>query len=137
MPHRGGCTPGHILVIPRGHVSDFTTDPVVSATTMQRTAELAHELGIAPTNDGGSGGCNTVCNAGSIATQTIFHHHHQHLLPRTIGDGLVLPWSHPVGSAPKKFVRVKRFLRRCGHAGTLIPENLPGTNEGAPATWAP
>ncbi|MEU7158902.1 HIT family protein [Streptomyces chrestomyceticus] len=96
VPHRGGCTPGHILVIPRGHVRDFTTDPVVAGITMQRTAELAHELGIAPSADGG--GCNTICNAGSAATQTIFHHH-QHLLPRTAGDGLALPWAHP-GAAP-------------------------------------
>ncbi|MFB1044382.1 HIT family protein [Streptomyces chrestomyceticus] len=135
VPHRGGCTPGHILVIPRGHVRDFTTDPVVSATTMQRTAELAHELDITPTDDGGSG-CNTICNAGAAATQTIWHLH-QHLIPRTIGDGLALPWTHPADSAPKKFVRVKRFLRRCGHApGTLTPENLPSTDEGAPVTWA-
>ncbi|MEU7151193.1 HIT family protein [Streptomyces sp. NPDC045456] len=100
VPHRGGCTPGHILVIPRGHVRDFTTDPVVSATTMQRTAELAHELGIAPTG-GGGGGCNTICNAGRAATQTVFHHH-QHLIPRAIGDGLALPWTHPTAPAQKK-----------------------------------
>lgn len=100
VPHRGGCTPGHILVMPRGHVSDFTTDPVVAGTTMQRTAELAHELGITPDDDG-SRGCNTICNAGSAATQTIFHHH-QHLLPRTTGDGLALPWPHPALPAQKK-----------------------------------
>ncbi|MFK8851764.1 HIT family protein [Streptomyces sp. Ac-502] len=65
----------------------------MAGTTMQRTAELAHELGITPDDDG-SRGCNTICNAGAIASQTVFHHH-QHLLPRTADDGLTLPWTHP------------------------------------------
>ncbi|MFB8413814.1 HIT family protein [Streptomyces albidoflavus] len=40
-PRSGGCTDGHILVLPRRHVADFTTDPVVSATVQMRATELA------------------------------------------------------------------------------------------------
>ncbi|MEU7261690.1 hypothetical protein AB0B21_38725 [Streptomyces rimosus] len=31
-------------------------------------------------------------------------HHHQHLLPRTTGDGLALPWTQPAVPAQKKEV---------------------------------
>jgi diadenosine tetraphosphate (Ap4A) HIT family hydrolase len=82
---RGGCTDGHLLVLPRGHVADFTTDPVVSATVQLRAAELAQELG---------GQWNYVTSCGPDATQTVFHLH-GHLIPRTAGDGLALPWTHP------------------------------------------
>ncbi|MEU4898235.1 HIT family protein [Streptomyces sp. NPDC044780] len=85
VPRSGGCTNGHLLVIPRGHVADFTTDPVVSATVQLRAAELAQELG---------GQWNYLTSCGPDATQTVFHLH-GHLLPRTAGDGLALPWSHP------------------------------------------
>jgi hypothetical protein len=32
VPRSGGCVDGHLLVLPRGHVADFTTHPVTSAT---------------------------------------------------------------------------------------------------------
>ncbi|MFI6689091.1 HIT family protein [Streptomyces sp. NPDC050485] len=84
-PRSGGCTNGHLLVIPRGHVDDFTVDPVVSATTQHRAAELAAEIG---------GQWNYVTSCGDAATQTV-RHLHGHLLPRTAGDGLALPWTRP------------------------------------------
>ncbi|MCX4490003.1 HIT domain-containing protein [Streptomyces anulatus] len=82
---RRGCTDGHILVLPRGHVADFTTDPVVSATVQMRAAELAARIG---------GQWNYLTSCGPDATQTVFHLH-GHLVPRTAGDGLALPWTHP------------------------------------------
>ncbi|MER5696050.1 HIT family protein [Streptomyces mirabilis] len=85
VPRTGGCTEGHLLVLPRSHVADFTTDPVVSATVQMRAAELAQELG---------GQWNYVTSCGPDATQTVFHLH-GHLLPRTAGDNLALPWTHP------------------------------------------
>lgn len=80
---RRGCTDGHILVIPREHVRDFTENPTVSATTAYRAAQLAAELG---------GQWNEITSAGVDATQTVFHLH-RHLVPRRPGDGLMLPWS--------------------------------------------
>jgi histidine triad (HIT) family protein len=41
---RRGCTDGHVLVVPRVHVPDFIADPVVSAVTALRLAELARDL---------------------------------------------------------------------------------------------
>lgn len=84
-PRSGGCTTDHLLIIPRGHVADFTTDPVVSATVQLRAAELAQELG---------GQWNYLTSCGPAATQTVLHLH-GHLIPRTADDGLTLPWTRP------------------------------------------
>lgn len=72
--------PGHLLVIPKVHVADALTDPVTSAAVMWRAAELAH----AP--------CNIITSCGIEATQSVFHLH-LHIVPRTSGDGMRLPWT--------------------------------------------
>lgn len=82
-----GCTPGHILVVPRVHVVDFTRDDHVSAVTAARASQLARDLG---------GQWNEITSAGVDATQTVFHLH-RHLVPRRRGDGLALPWTGQVG----------------------------------------
>ncbi|MEW2451231.1 HIT domain-containing protein [Streptomyces parvulus] len=74
---------GHRLVIPKPHVTDFVVDPVVSAATMNRAAELA---GTYP-----AGSMNLITSRGTAATQSVFHLH-LHLVPRTENDGLALPW---------------------------------------------
>ncbi|MEV8057203.1 RNase adapter RapZ [Streptomyces antimycoticus] len=86
VPRRGGCVDGHLLVLPRSHVQDFTTDPVVAATVQLRAAELAQQIG---------GQWNYLTSCGEAATQTVFHLH-GHLVPRAAGDGLALPWTHLV-----------------------------------------
>jgi histidine triad (HIT) family protein len=77
----GPVTEGHLLVIPKAHVSDFTEDPDVSAATMRAAAELAAS----------TGPCNIITSKGREATQSVFHLH-LHLVPRAAGDGLALPW---------------------------------------------
>ncbi|WP_405407325.1 HIT domain-containing protein [Streptomyces decoyicus] len=76
-------TPGHLLVVPRRHVRDVTTDPAVTAAVMQRAAELGAEL---------AGDLNLITAVGPAATQTVFHAH-VHLVPRRHSDGLPLPWT--------------------------------------------
>ncbi|PRX91961.1 HIT family protein [Allonocardiopsis opalescens] len=76
-------TPGHTLVIPRVHVPDAVTDPAVTAATMHRAAGFAHEA---------FDHCNLITSVGEPATQTVFHLH-IHVVPRTAGDGLLLPWT--------------------------------------------
>jgi histidine triad (HIT) family protein len=92
-------TPGHTLVIPRRHVIDFTEDPEVSAATMRRAAELA----------AGVGPVNLITSKGREATQSVFHLH-IHLVPRTTGDGLPLPWT-PQQAASRPCPAV---AHRCG-----------------------
>lgn len=72
---------GHILVIPREHVTDFVADPRVSAATMLCAAELV----------AGMGSYNLITSKGRPATQSVFHLH-LHLVPRQENDGLALPW---------------------------------------------
>lgn len=83
LPRRGGCTPGHTLVIPRAHVADAGVDPAVTAATMARAAELAARLD----------NCNIITSRGAAATQKVFHLH-IHVVPRVLGDGLALPWTN-------------------------------------------
>jgi histidine triad (HIT) family protein len=79
---RGGVHPGHVLVIPRTHVADVGERPEVSAQTMARVAELVAEIPAA----------NVITSKGAEATQTVFHLH-VHVVPRSAGDGLPLPWT--------------------------------------------
>lgn len=74
--------PGHILVVPRLHVSDFSENPVVTAATMQVSAQLGQNMK----------SCNLITSKGWEATQSVFHLH-VHLVPRRYGDGLHLPWT--------------------------------------------
>lgn len=74
--------PGHILVIPRQHVTDVGVDPAVSAATMAHAAELAANLPSA----------NIITSKGALATQSVYHLH-LHVVPRHEGDGLPLPWT--------------------------------------------
>ena len=73
-------TPGHVLVLPAEHVEDFTVDPDVSARCMRAAAELA----VSP--------ANVITSAGVEATQTV-RYLHLHVVPRSAGDGLNLPWT--------------------------------------------
>lgn len=76
--------PGHRLVVPKVHVTDALEDPAVSAATMAYAASLAKTSGLAP--------CNIMTSVGREATQSVFHLH-IHIVPRSAGDGLMLPWT--------------------------------------------
>ncbi|MGI5122816.1 HIT family protein [Marinactinospora thermotolerans] len=80
-------TYGHLLVIPTMHVPDALADPTVTAATMRRAAEVARERRLAA--------LNIITSVGAAATQTV-PHLHAHIVPRVEGDGLALPWPHPV-----------------------------------------
>ena len=82
-PRSGGVHPGHVLVLPRAHVADATVAPAITAATMQAAAEYAADAG---------GDLNILTSKGESATQTVYHLH-VHVVPRSSGDGLALPWS--------------------------------------------
>ncbi|MGY0023726.1 HIT family protein [Streptomyces sp. YJ-C3] len=73
---------GHVLVIPKTHTPDFGHDPDVTARTMRRAAQLAQKS---------DRPMNLITSRGREATQSVFHLH-LHLVPRTEGDRLALPW---------------------------------------------
>jgi len=76
-------TPGHLLVVPRLHVADYTENPACTAETVGMAARLAKRFG---------GQSNLITSAGLLATQSVFHLH-VHIVPRREGDGLALPWT--------------------------------------------
>ena len=71
---------GHVLIIPTKHVSDALENPTITAAAMKHASEFA------------SGQCNIITSIGEDATQSVFHLH-IHIVPRSKGDGLLLPWS--------------------------------------------
>jgi histidine triad (HIT) family protein len=81
-PRRGGVNDSHVLVIPRVHVADAGEDPTVTAAVMARAAELMAERPAA----------NLITSKGKDATQSVMHLH-VHVVTRTKGDGLPLPWT--------------------------------------------
>lgn len=74
-------TPGHVLVVPRRHVTDALEVPWITGNAFMRAAQL-----------GTYGACNLITSVGEAATQSI-NHLHVHMVPRRTGDGLRLPWS--------------------------------------------
>ncbi|MGI5408690.1 HIT family protein [Streptomyces chartreusis] len=87
---------GHTLVIPKQHVRDFASDPVVAGATMQRAAQLMRWT---------DRPMNLITSRGREATQSVFHLH-LHLVPRAEDDGLALPW-HSGRSRPKTQIHVQ------------------------------
>ncbi|MGZ3147281.1 HIT family protein [Lentzea chajnantorensis] len=76
-------TPGHMLIVPRLHVTDAAADADVTAATMRLAAVYAVRSGV---------DFNLITSRGHLATQTVFHLH-IHFVPRRENDGLTLPWT--------------------------------------------
>lgn len=77
-------TPGHMLFIPTRHVEDAVEDPALTATVMFAACSMAKQNYV--------GDFNLITSVGAAATQTV-RHLHIHMVPRTPGDGLMLPWT--------------------------------------------
>ena len=75
--------PGHRLFVPGEHVVDASQDPAVTAKVFAAAAEYARRQG----ED-----FNLITSGGEWATQTVFHLH-VHYVPRSLDDGLALPWT--------------------------------------------
>lgn len=77
---------GHILFIPRVHVTDATDVPALTGRVFAEAAAWARDY--CPS-------ANLITSIGRAATQTVFHLH-VHVVPRAEGDGLSLPWTGQV-----------------------------------------
>ena len=75
-------SPGHILVIPRRHCSDFFQ---LSPSEQNACLELLNECQKQLISERNPDGFNIGINVGTAAGQTIFHAH-LHLIPRYVGD---------------------------------------------------
>lgn len=75
-------SPGHILVIPRRHCSDFFQ---LSPSEQKACLELLNECQMQLISERKPDGFNIGINVGTAAGQTIFHAH-LHLIPRYAGD---------------------------------------------------
>ena len=76
--------PGHLLVVPKNHVTNALESPARAASALAFAGHLAVEMGL--------DACNFITSAGAAATQTVMHLH-LHVVPRREGDGLALPWT--------------------------------------------
>jgi diadenosine tetraphosphate (Ap4A) HIT family hydrolase len=75
-------TPGHMLVIPRRHESDFFA---LSQEEQAAVLELARSVQASLRGSDGDGGLNIGLNIGAAAGQTVWHAH-LHVIPRVEGD---------------------------------------------------
>ena len=75
---------GHRLFVSRRHCADALQWPIVTGKVMEYAALWAVGHQMAP--------CNFITSCGTVATQSVFHLH-IHLVPRSDGDGLALPWT--------------------------------------------
>lgn len=89
-------TDGHVIVVPREHITDAAEAPKVTGQMAELAATYAAiEFG---------NNFNLIISAGPAATQTIGHLH-WHVVPRREGDGLHLPWTGQVCSSTSEVAR--------------------------------
>lgn len=77
-------TPGHFLVVPREHVETALMSAEATGLAFAFAARMARMMRLED--------FNLITSAGARATQTVFHLY-VHVVPRTEGDGLHLPWT--------------------------------------------
>lgn len=78
--------PGHVLVIPKAHYSDMFELSEEAATKLY---PLAKKIAKRIKEVTGSEGINIVQNNGEAAGQSVYHFH-LHIIPRKMGDGIIL-----------------------------------------------
>ena len=90
-------TPGHLLVVPRGHAVGLDDlDPATSAHVWSVGQDMARALRRSSLR---CEGINLVVCDGEAAFQTVFHFH-LHVVPRFVGDGWTLMSEPPERARP-------------------------------------
>lgn len=99
--------PGHVLIIPKAHYSDIFELPEEVAMKLyplaQRIATRVKEVTRAE-------GINIVQNNGVVAGQSVYHFH-LHIIPRKVGDGIVLNQSSNVDTTVEELEAVWHQLK--------------------------
>ena len=81
---------GHVLVIPKRHsesMIDVPQDDLDAVMRLVKRVSLALKEAVRPP------GFSVVQLNGAASGQTVFHVHF-HVIPRHVGDGLAMKWSH-------------------------------------------
>lgn len=78
--------PGHVLIIPKVHYSDMFE---LSEEAAAKLYPLAKKIAERVKEVTGSEGINIVQNNGEAAGQSVYHFH-LHIIPRKMGDGIIL-----------------------------------------------
>lgn len=78
--------PGHVLIIPKVHYSDMFE---LSEEAAAKLYPLAKKIAERVKEVSGSEGINIVQNNGEAAGQSVYHFH-LHIIPRKMGDGIIL-----------------------------------------------
>jgi histidine triad (HIT) family protein len=99
-------TDGHCLVIPRNHSKDIWEIGEEDAAHTMRAAHRVAEM-IRSALD--PEGMNILHATGRVAFQTVFHFH-LHVLPRTGGDGIKLPWIPRPGD-PERIAEMAALIK--------------------------
>jgi histidine triad (HIT) family protein len=81
-------TRGHVLVVPREHVTDLLE---IGEEDLAACAATARRVAARTKNALSADGVNLMNSCGAAAWQTVFHFH-VHVIPRYEDDPLRLPW---------------------------------------------
>jgi histidine triad (HIT) family protein len=111
-------TPGHSIVIPRGHSADLRE---IESGDFAATMAAAQRLAVRAVEALGADGVNLLNCSGEAAWQTV-PHFHVHVVPRYSGDPLQLPWL-PVRGVRGDLAVVAARLRE-GEPGHREPSGL-------------
>ncbi|MCA1831701.1 MAG: HIT family protein [Actinomycetota bacterium] len=102
-------TDGHVLVVPRRHVKDlWEIGERDAGQVMEASVRVAAMIKRALEPDG----MNILHATGAVAFQTVFHFH-LHLVPRTRGDSIKLPWI-PRPGEPSRIAAVAERITATG-----------------------
>jgi len=95
---------GHTLVVPKAHYAGFSEIP---ADLLSELGQVLQRVGQAAKTHLGSDGFNVLLNNGRAAGQLIDHAHF-HLVPRSVGDGVMgWPKVRPYAAGEVETVRSK------------------------------
>ena len=100
----GPASKGHALILPKSHAANiYELSDEMAAKAMILAKKMATAMTAALKCDG----FNIVQNNGECAGQTVFHFH-MHLIPRSQGDPVGIPW-HPgeLSDADKEEILLK------------------------------
>ena len=81
-------TKGHCLVIPKAHADDIVAADPEDVAACSKVAQMLADRALERLN---ADGASVMSLCRPAAGQTVFHLHF-HVVPRYVGDGLLLPW---------------------------------------------